>query len=95
MRSDESKKGLERTPSRGAALRHRSSTRSAIAKPFIGIADSTTDLVPGHVHMATLVRAVEKGICAVAGDREKVCPGCDVVHVEGVGNPVGVVAHPI
>ena len=35
-----------------------------MGKPFIGIASSFTDLIPGHVHMRPLERAIEKGIHA-------------------------------
>ena len=84
MRSDESKKGLERTPSR-ALLYATGLTRSSIGKPFIGIADSTTDLIPGHVHMATLVRAAERGIFAAGGTAFRfgipgICDGIAMGH---------------
>ena len=36
-------------------------------KPFIGIASSFTDLVPGHVDMRSLERAIEKGVHAGGG----------------------------
>src|SRR3989339_834268 len=36
-------------------------------KPFIGLASSFTDLVPGHVDMRSLERAIEKGIHAGGG----------------------------
>ncbi|MFH1386685.1 MAG: dihydroxy-acid dehydratase [bacterium] len=36
-------------------------------KPFIGLASSFTDLVPGHVDMRQLERAIEKGIHAGGG----------------------------
>ncbi len=38
-----------------------------MGKPFIGIASSFTDLIPGHVHMRSLERAIEKGIHAGGG----------------------------
>ncbi len=60
-RSDVTKKGVERAPHR-ALLHATGVTRSALGRPFIGIADSTTDLIPGHAHLASLERAVERGI---------------------------------
>ena len=52
MRSDEIKKGFERAP-------HRSLLKATgliesnddFEKPFIGIANSYIDLIPGHVHL--------------------------------------------
>lgn len=41
--------------------------RSEMRKPFIGLASSFTDLVPGHVDMRTLERAIEKGVHAGGG----------------------------
>ena len=40
---------------------------SEMKKPFIGLASSFTDLVPGHVDMRALERVIEKGIHAGGG----------------------------
>ncbi|MEK7578261.1 MAG: dihydroxy-acid dehydratase, partial [Patescibacteria group bacterium] len=66
MRSDKIKKGLERIPHR-ALLFATGLTRDDLSKPFIGIASSFTDLVPGHTHMRSLERAIENGIYAGGG----------------------------
>jgi len=50
MRSDMTKKGFERAPHR-ALLKATGITDEEIHKPFIGIANSYTDAVPGHVHL--------------------------------------------
>ncbi len=66
MRSDRAKKGLERAGAR--ALIHACGiTREQLDKPFIGIANSFSDLVPGHIGMRRLQRAVELGIAAGGG----------------------------
>ncbi len=66
MRSDRVKKGLERAPHR--ALMHATGvTKEDLKKPFIGIASSFTNLVPGHVNMRELERAIEKGIKSGGG----------------------------
>ena len=61
MRSDKIKKGLERMPNRallyGAGLHP-----SHMGRPFIGIASSFTDIIPGHINMRTLERYVERGV---------------------------------
>lgn len=61
MRSDLIKKGLERTPHR-ALIKGTGVPDSELAKPFIGVATSFTDLIPGHVGMRDLERFIEKGI---------------------------------
>jgi dihydroxy-acid dehydratase len=66
MRSDKIKKGLERIPHR-ALLFATGITRDDLSKPFIGIASSFTDLVPGHTQMRPLERAIENGVYAGGG----------------------------
>ena len=61
MRSDMIKKGLERTPHR-ALLKATGIPQSEMEKPFIGVATSFTDLIPGHVGMRDLERFIEKGV---------------------------------
>lgn len=66
MRSDMIKKGLERTPHR-ALIKGTGVPESAFEKPFIGVATSFTDLIPGHVGMRDLERFIEKGIHSGGG----------------------------
>jgi dihydroxy-acid dehydratase len=66
MRSDSTKKGLERMPHR-ALYCAAGVPQAAMGKPFIGIATSFTDLVPGHVGMRVLERALENGVHAGGG----------------------------
>jgi len=66
MRSDRTKKGLERMPHR-ALYCAAGVPQASMGKPFIGIATSFTDLVPGHVGMRALERAVENGVHAGGG----------------------------
>jgi dihydroxy-acid dehydratase len=61
MRSDEIKKGIERAPHR-ALLKALGLTDKDIAKPFIGIANSYTTIVPGHIHLKNIAEAVKEGI---------------------------------
>jgi dihydroxy-acid dehydratase len=62
MRSDKIKKGLERVPHR-ALLHATGLSRKDLNRPFIGVATSFTDLIPGHVGMRDLERYIERGIC--------------------------------
>ena len=61
MRSGKIKKGLERVPHR-ALLYATGIPRTEMHKPFIGVATSFTDIIPGHIGMRDLERFVEKGV---------------------------------
>ncbi len=61
MRSDIIKEGVERLPHR-ALLYATGIPRSEINKPFIGVATSFTDIIPGHIGMRDLERFIEKGV---------------------------------
>jgi len=61
LRSQTIKKGLERVPHR-ALLYATGIPKSEIDKPFIGVATSFTDIIPGHIGMRDLERFIEKGI---------------------------------
>ncbi len=66
MRSDIVKKGIERTPHR-ALLFATGIPKSQMDKPFIGVATSFTDIIPGHISMNELARFIEKGIHSSGG----------------------------
>jgi dihydroxy-acid dehydratase len=61
MRSKTIKEGIERLPHR-ALLYATGLPKSEIGKPFIGVATSFTDLIPGHIGMRDLERFIEKGV---------------------------------
>jgi len=61
MRSRTIKNGLERVPHR-ALLFATGIPKSEMAKPFVGVATSFTDLIPGHIGMRDLERFIEKGV---------------------------------
>jgi len=61
MRSDKAKKGLERMPNR-ALLYGTGLSTSHMKRPFIGLASSFNDLIPGHTNMRILERYIERGI---------------------------------
>lgn len=66
LRSQRVKKGLERMPNR-ALMYATGLSKSEMDKPFIGIASSFTDLIPGHTHMRIMERSIEHGIYAGGG----------------------------
>ncbi len=61
MRSKTIKNGLERVPHR-ALLFATGIPKSEMAKPFVGVATSFTDIIPGHIGMRDLERFIEKGV---------------------------------
>lgn len=84
MRSDNIKKGIAHTPHR-ALLMSAGVSRKSINKPFIGIASSFTDLIPGHCGMRDLERQIEKGIHTGGGHAfifgvPAVCDGIAMGH---------------
>jgi dihydroxy-acid dehydratase len=65
-RSDIIKCGLERMPNR-SLLYATGMPKRALDKPFIGIATSFTDLIPGHIGMRDLERFIENGVHSGGG----------------------------
>lgn len=63
MRSDNIKKGAERAPQR-SLLKALGLTDEQIRRPIIGVVNSFNEIVPGHVHLNTIARAVKDGILA-------------------------------
>jgi dihydroxy-acid dehydratase len=61
MRSRTIKSGIERVPHR-ALLYATGIPRTEMEKPFIGIATSFTDIIPGHIGMRDMERFIEKGV---------------------------------
>lgn len=66
LRSDRMKKGVARAGAR-ALLYACGVTPRQLEKPFIGIANAFTDMVPGHLTLRELCRTVEMGISAGGG----------------------------
>ncbi len=66
LRSAEVTCGPERAPQR-SLLYACGLTPEDMNKPFVGIASAYTDIVPGHIGMRRLERAIEKGIYASGG----------------------------
>jgi dihydroxy-acid dehydratase len=84
MRSDEMKSGIERAPHR-ALLKALGLTDKDIAKPFIGVANSFTSIVPGHTHLKNIGEAVKAGILEAGGtpfefNTIAVCDGLAMGH---------------
>ncbi len=84
MRSDEVKKGFQRAPHR-ALLRACGVSDADMNKPFIGVANSFCQVVPGHVHLDQVARVVKEAIRAAGGvpfefNTIAVCDGVAMGH---------------
>jgi len=66
MRSDIVKKGFERAPSR-SLLKASGYTDEDMSKPFVAIANSYTDVVPGHVHLNKFGEIVRQAVREAGG----------------------------
>ncbi|PKL05781.1 MAG: dihydroxy-acid dehydratase [Spirochaetae bacterium HGW-Spirochaetae-9] len=66
MRSDRAKLGLERAPHR-SLLKAAGFTDWELERPWIGVANSYNQIIPGHVHLRRIVEAVKAGIYAAGG----------------------------
>ena len=84
MRSDSIKKGIQRAPHR-SLLRACGVTDQEMDKPFIGVANSFTDIVPGHIHLNEVSNAVKLGISQAGGvpfefNTMAICDGIAMNH---------------
>ena len=84
MRSDVIKHGVDAAPAR-SLLRADGLKDEDFDKPFIGIADSWNEVVPGHIHLNKIVDAVIEGIREAGGvpfvfGTPAVCDGIAMGH---------------
>ena len=66
MRSDVIKRGYNRAPNR-ALLKAAGVTDADMDKPFIAIANSYVDIVPGHMHLQEFGKLVKNAVRAAGG----------------------------
>jgi len=84
MKSEDVKLGIERAPHR-SLLRALGLNTESFQKPFIGIVNSFTEVVPGHIHLRRISEAVKEGINAAGGvgfefNTIAVCDGIAMNH---------------
>jgi len=84
MRSDTVKKGFQRAPHRGL-LHACGLSDEDINKPFIGIANSFCEIVPGHVHLNKVAEVVKGAVRKAGGTAFEfntiaVCDGIAMGH---------------
>ncbi len=85
MKSDNAKKGVDRAPNRSLfyAL---GLTEEEISRPIIGVVSSYNEIVPGHMHLDKISRAVMAGVRAAGGTPIQfpaiaVCDGIAMGHI--------------
>jgi dihydroxy-acid dehydratase len=66
LRSDAVKVGVQRAPHR-ALLKALGIADSDLTKPFIGVVNSFTNIVPGHAHLNQVADAVKAGVISAGG----------------------------
>ncbi len=84
MKSDKTKKGVERAPHR-SLFRAMGYTDEELARPIIGVVNSKTEIIPGHIHLQPIVEAVKAGIRMAGGTPMEfpaigVCDGIAMGH---------------
>lgn len=85
MRSDAMKKGIERMPHR-SLFKAIGYTDEQLKRPIIGVVNSFNELIPGHIHLNTITRAVKDGILLAGGTPMEfpsigVCDGITMGHI--------------
>lgn len=66
MRSDVIKQGIERAPHR-SLLRAVGCSDEEMGKPFIGVVNSYSEIIPGHLHLRNIAEAVKQGVFSAGG----------------------------
>ena len=84
MKSDVIKRGVERAPHR-SLLYALGCTPADMDKPFVGIVNSFSEIVPGHIHLRQIAEAVKAGVCSGGGvpfevNTIAVCDGIAMNH---------------
>lgn len=84
MKSDAVTMGVERAPHR-SLLRAVGWGQTEIEQPFIGVVNSFTEVVPGHIHLRDIAGAVKAGVCKGGGtpfefNTIAVCDGIAMNH---------------
>ena len=84
MNSAKMKLGAKNAPKR-ALLKSMGYTDFQIEKPLVGIVNSFNEVVPGHIHLQTISRAVKDGVLSAGGTPMEfntigVCDGLAMGH---------------
>jgi len=85
MRSDVTKKGVERAPHR-SLMRALGLTSREIEQPIVGIVNSFNEIIPGHIHLKAVAEAAKAGVYSAGGtplefETIGVCDGIAMGHL--------------
>ncbi len=85
MISDRVKKGPDKTPHR-SLFKAMGYTDEELARPLIGVVNAQNEIIPGHVHLDNIAKAVKAGILAAGGTPIEVpaigvCDGIAMGHI--------------
>ena len=85
VRSDEIKRGVARAPHR-SLLRALGISDAEMERPFVGVANAFSEVVPGHMHLRGVVDAVKAGVRGAGGVPLEfgvmgICDGIAMNHV--------------
>jgi len=85
LKSDDVKKGINRLPHR-SLFKALGLTDSEIQKPLIGIVSSANSIIPGHMHLDSIVDAARTGVLISGGTPQifstiGICDGIAMNHI--------------
>ncbi len=85
MNSNQVKMGVERAPHR-SLFKAMGMTDEELSRPLVGVVNSFNEVIPGHIHLRTIVDAVKAGIRMSGGTPVEfpaigVCDGIAMGHV--------------
>ncbi len=85
MISDRVKKGPEKTPHR-SLFKAMGYTDEELSRPLIGVVNAKSEVIPGHIHLDNIAKAVKAGILAAGGTPIEVpaigvCDGIAMGHI--------------
>lgn len=85
MISDRVKKGPDKTPHR-SLFKAMGYTDEELSRPLIGVVNAQNEIIPGHIHLDNIAKAVKAGILAAGGTPVEVpaigvCDGIAMGHI--------------
>ena len=85
MISDRVKKGPDKTPHR-SLFKAMGYTDEELSRPLIGVVNAQNEIIPGHIHLDNIAKAVKAGILAAGGTPIEVpaigvCDGIATGHI--------------
>ena len=85
MISDRVKKGADKTPHR-SLFKAMGYTDEELNRPLIGVVNAKSEIIPGHIHLDNIAKAVKAGVLAAGGTPIEVpaigvCDGIAMGHI--------------